>query len=205
MGATFSVPTYSYDAETKPDLVDPNGPLYTRTKAVIRKVTPTSMKVLVQPVSMVGSNPTGSSAQEVQLNVYSHDLWLILDPAAPAPGTGFDTVFSYRIAGSLVLAADSQTYLTLGDTTTLFSAQLTFEPFTILTGFVRTAMSSCAMTNVPPYGEMLIGSTADLTAASSSDDRDHIIQQLLGSFSLSGIAPEQRISSSMFAGNYTLS
>lgn len=204
MGATFSDPTYLYEAGTKPDLVDPNGPLYTRTKSVVRKVTPTSMKVFVQPVSMVGSNPMGSSPQEVQLNVHSHDLSLILDPAAPVPGTENEPVFSYRIVGSLVLAANSTTYLTLGDTATLFSAQLSFEPFTVLEGIVRTTMSSCAITSVPPYGDVLVGATADLFGAFTSSDPNSI-QQLLGSLSLSGVAPEQRVSSSMFAGNYTLS
>lgn len=81
MGATFPYRTYFYEADTKPDLVDTYGPLYSRTSKCLGNITPVGD--ITFSLSSIEGGETDFTA-----DIINHNLHVIEKAAGPMTSDG---------------------------------------------------------------------------------------------------------------------
>ena len=135
MGKTFSQPTYFYQDNTVPDLVDTNGPLYSRTGVNLGNVVPT--EIVFRALDMSGDN-----AVSYPISITSDDLSVVLVPYAKLPGSSGKTLLVAKLYGYIEIYVSPG----LGTVSTPYlSGNITFEPFDTGDTHVMPAVGSIAV------------------------------------------------------------
>lgn len=98
MGATFANPTYVYESDTKPDLVDTNGPIYARTSVCNGSITPIDMEFFVRLLS------DGNTTESKIAQAVSHDLSLIEKRVAPLENSIVNPLITAGLSGYVEFA-----------------------------------------------------------------------------------------------------
>ena len=94
MGKTFSQPTYFYQDNTVPDLVDTNGPLYSRTGVNLGNVTPSSIRAI-----------NTKTLEQPMANILSHDVHAVRRVYSPMPNDTENAVSTISLLGSIEIAS----------------------------------------------------------------------------------------------------
>ena len=98
MGKTFSQPTYFYQYNTVPDLVDTNGPLYSRTGVNLGNITPRDMELFSRLLS------DGDTYDSWIVQATSHDLSLIEKRFAPLENSVVSPLITAGLSGYVEFA-----------------------------------------------------------------------------------------------------
>ena len=160
MGKTFSQPTYFYQDNTAPDLVDTNGPLYSRTGVNLGNIVPTKFII---------DNQTYTSGQaeyskNFDIDIVSHDLSVVRLVAAPMENDSDEPLFMYRVVGRIVTTLPNDS-ITIGYTYSL-GVSLQFEPFSAVNGFVMScitnrSVNTSAKTTITGFSGQITGVITD--------------------------------------------
>ena len=145
MGKTFSQPTYFYQDNTAPDLVDTNGPLYSRTAVNLGNVTPTSVQGFDRFFSTDGNLKSASSSE---LNVISHDLSVMSLPYSIMPNDSDSPITVVKLVGYITTTGGN--YMETINSMHMLSFIFKFDNFPIETSFISSNVAGYTSKSTVP-------------------------------------------------------
>lgn len=137
MGKTFSQPTYFYKAGTKPDLVDTNGPIYSRTGVKNKNIYPTNVIAYSRQLGTNGKL-TGNSTT---LRVTDYDLSVISLPYSIMPNESDSPINLVRLAG-YIETSGSNYMPTTNSSLVMVSFLFNFSDLTLESSFVTANVAA---------------------------------------------------------------
>lgn len=121
MGLTFPNPKYFYEESDVPDLVDTNGPIYSRTGVNLGNIVPTG-------VYLTAYKPDGTFLTRPSIDIVQHDVHVTRTVLSPMLNDSEEPILAIGLNGYIEISAQSS-LPTTDDRCTHIALQVAFNDF----------------------------------------------------------------------------